>query len=233
MNTIVEPQKQENEFREQFWNISKTETFQMEMDKLWSSIRSKLSDEKQKTFMICSASLNEGNTTVTAGLANFVALSTGMDVLIVDAHCKGNRLSDIWEHGVLVPLIEEPHDQYSLTFGEYETDVPNLRLLAFRNPGALETTVVNNQEMSTFMNIVLGRYDYIFIDAPPLLDSNIGSFLARHIDKVIFVIAASNRPIPLLKDALSRLETSRERVMGAVINKREHPIPGYIYRIFR
>lgn len=229
----AQPQKRQNDFREQFWNISNTEIFQMEMDKLWSAMRSRLPDEKQKSFLVCSSSLNEGNTTVTAGLANFVALSTGKDVLIVDAHCKGNRPSDIWEQGVLVPLIEEPHDPYALTFDEYETNLPNLRFLTFRNPGALETTVVNNQEMNTFMNIVARRYDYIFVDAPPLLDSNIGAFLARHMDKVIFVIAASNRPVPVLKDALLRLEASRERIMGAVINKREHPLPGFIYRLFR
>jgi len=229
----AEPQKMENDFRRRFWELSNTENFQSEMDKLWSAIRNRLSDEKEKSFLICSSSLNEGNTTVTAGLANFVALQTGMDVLIVDAHCRGNRPSDIWEDGGLVPLIEEPHDQYMLTFDEYQTNLPNLRFMTFRSPGTLETIVINNREMSTFMEILTRRYDYIFVDAPPLLDSNVGAFLARHLDKVIFVIAASNRPIPVLKDALMRLEASSDRILGAVINKREHPIPGYIYRFFR
>ena len=133
----------------------------------------------------------------------------------------------------LIPLIEEPQDPYMLTFDEYQTNVPNLRFLTFRNPKEVETTVVNYGEMETFMKLVTRRYDYIFVDAPPLLDSNVAAFLARHLDKVIFVIAASNRPIPLLRDALFRLEDSRDRILGAVINKREHPIPGYIYRLLR
>lgn len=229
----AQPQQLENDFRERFWSLSNSKNFQIEMDKLWSAIRSRLSSEKEKSFLICSSSLNEGNTTVTAGLASFVATNTGLDVLIVDAHGQGNGASDIWEDGGLVPLIEEPQDPYMLTFDEYQTSLPNLRFLTFRNPGALETIVVNNQEMSTFIKILSRRYDYIFVDAPPLLDSNVGAFLARHLDKVIFVIAASNRPIPILKDALLRLEASRDRILGAVINKREHPLPGYIYRLFR
>lgn len=229
----AQPQKIENDFRERFWNISRTESFQREMDRLWSAISSKLTDQKVKSFLVCSSSLNEGNTTVASGLANFVAVHTGMDVLIMDAHCKGASPGDIWENDGLVPLIEEPHDPYMLTFDEYQTSVPNLRFLTFRNPKDLETTVVNYREMETFMNLVSRRYDYIFVDAPPLLDSNVAAFLARHLDKVIFVISASNRPIPLLRDALLRLEDSRERILGAVLNKREHPIPGYIYRLLR
>lgn len=228
----VQLKKLDSDFSKRFWELSGTDVFQMEMDNLWSAIRSKLSDEKAKSFLVCSSSLNEGNTTVTVGLANFVAVSTGMDVLIIDAHCKGNRPSDLFEKGRLIPLIEEPHDQYMLTFDEYETGIPNLRFLTFRNPGALETIVVNHQEMETFMDIVTKRYDYVFVDAPPLLNSNIAGFLARHLDKVIFVIAASARQIPVLKDALLRLKDSRKRILGAIINKREHPLPSYIYRLF-
>jgi Mrp family chromosome partitioning ATPase len=229
----AQPQKQDNDFRENFWSLCHTETFQMEMDKLWAAIHSQLSDDKEKSFMICSSSLGEGNTTVTVGLANFVALNTGKGVLIVDAHCKGTTPGDLWDSEVLVPLIEEPPDQYSLTFDEYRTSVPNLKFLSFRNANALETTVVNSQEMTSLMDVVSRRYDYIFVDAPPLLDSNVGAFLAHYLDRIIVVIAASHRPIPILREALTRLDASRDRILGAVINRREYPLPGYIYRLFR
>ena len=224
--------KIEDDFKEQFWQLTRTTLFEMEMDKVWSAIRSKASQAKEKSFLVCSSSLNEGNTTVTVGLGHFVAVHTGMDTLIIDAHCKGNRPSDLFADGELVPLIQEPNGQYMLTFDEFETSIPNMRLLTFRNPSALETLLVNHQELATFIDTVTRRYDYIFVDAPPLLDSNIAAFLARYLDKVIFVIASSTRPIPILKEALSRLENSRDRILGAVINKRNHPIPGYLYRLF-
>ena len=229
----AQAQKLDNDFGQRFWSLANSDNFQMEMDKVWSAIRSRLSSETQKSFLVCSSSLNEGNTTLTAGLANFVALQTGMDVIIVDAQGRGNSPSDIWQGGGLVPLIEEPHDQYVLTFDEYLTNIPNLRFLKFRSPKALETVVINKKEMSIFMKILSQRYDYIFVDAPPLLESNVAPFLAHYLDSIVFVLAASNRPVAILKDALMKLEASKEKILGVVINKREHPMPDYIYRLFR
>ncbi len=229
----AKPTEKNINFKDRFWELSRTDVFQREMDIIWSSIRSRISQEQDKTFLVCSSTLHEGNTTVTVGLANFVAMQTGKDVLVIDANCREDGPRDLFANGGLVPLIEEPHDQYVLTFDEYETSMPNMRFLTFRNPGALETVVVNYREMESFMAIVERRYDYVFVDAPPLLDSNIAAFLARHMDKVIFVLAASERPVPVLKEALARLEDSKDRVIGAIINKREHPIPGYLYRFFR
>lgn len=220
-------------FRKQFRQISETDLFRREMDSLWSAIRSKLDGEGERSFLICSASVDEGNTTVTMGLGKFVAKQTGKNVLVVDAHCEGKVLGDLLADDGLVPLIEEPEDRYSFTFDEFETSIPNMRYLTFRNPRELETFVINSEEMAIFVNLISRRYDYIFVDAPPLLASNVAPFLARHLDKVIFVIAAATRRHPVLKEALSRLEDSRDRILGAVLNKREYPVPEYVYRVIR
>lgn len=225
--------KSPGDFRNQFLQISETDIFRREMDILWSAIRSKMDGEGERSFLICSASADEGNTTVTMGLGKFVANQTGKNVLLVDAHCQGNVLGDLLADDGLVPLIEEPEDRYAFTFDEFETNIPNMRYLTFRNPHALETFVVNSEEMAIFVNLIATRYDYIFVDAPPLLASNVGPFLARHLDKIIFVVAASTRRYPVVKEALSRLEESRDRILGAVLNKREYPVPEYVYRVIR
>ena len=222
-----------HDFKERFRRLSETDLFRREMDMLWSAILSRLGKEGERSFLICSASVDEGNTTVTMGLGKFVAKQTGKNVLIVDAHCEGNVLGDLLADDGLVPLIEEPEDRYSFTFDEYETSIPNLRYLTFRNPRALETFVVNSEEMAIFVNLINKRYDYIFVDAPPVLASNVGPFLARHLDKVIFVIAASIRRYPVLKEALSRLDDSRDRILGAVLNMRDYPVPEYVFRFIR
>ena len=220
-------------FKERFWQFSDTDLFQREMDMLWSAVRSRLGKETKRSFLICSASMGEGNTTVTMGLAKFVATQTGKNVLLVDAHGEGNVLGDLLADYSLVPLIEEPEDPYTITFDEFETSIPNMRYLTFKNPRSLETSVVNDEDIRLFFNFITKRYDYIFVDAPPVLASNIAPFLARQVDNVIFVIAASTNPYPLLKEALYRLEDSSDRILGAVLNKREYPVPKYVYRFIR
>ncbi|MCX5862166.1 MAG: hypothetical protein WCG29_11750 [Desulfomonile sp.] len=222
-----------HDFKERFRQLSETDLFRREMDILWASVRNKLGKEGRRSFLVCSASIEEGNTTITMGLGKFVANQTGKNVLLVDAHCEGNVLGDLLADDGLVPLIEEPEDRYALTFDEFETSIPNLRYLTFRNPRCLDTLVVNSEDMAVFFNLIRKRYDYVFVDAPPVLASNVAPFLARQLDNVIFVIAASTRRYPVLKEALSRLEDSSDRILGAVLNKREYPVPEYVYRFIR
>lgn len=222
-----------HDFRENFGFLSRSARFQREMDGLWASICGRLGTDGNRSFLICSASLGEGCTTITMGLGSFVAKQTGKNVLLIDAQWDGNLLGQLLEDGELVPLIEEPQDRYTVTFDEYATSVPNLNYLKFRNPDSLETFVLNSEEIALFMQQIKLRYDFIFLDSPPVLASNVSPFLARQSDSVIFVIAASTLPYPMLREAISRMEQSRDRILGVVLNKREYPVPDYMYRVIR
>jgi Mrp family chromosome partitioning ATPase len=167
------------------------------------------------------------------GLGHFVAHYAGKNVLLVDANSRGKQLVDLLEKHELVPLIEEPEDKFGFAFEEFATEIPNLRYLRFQNPGLLETQLVNSGELTVFVNIIKKRYDYIFVDAPPILDSNVASSLASCLDAVLFVIAAGCVRYPLLAEAISRLDDVRERILGAVLNKRDYPLPQYLYRLIR
>jgi protein-tyrosine kinase len=228
----VKPNLEYN-FKESFSQISASSGFQREIRKLWSMVLGRLGNNGRNSLLICSASMGEGSTTVTMGLGHLVARYTGKNVLLVDADFQGSLLRDLLEETELVPLIEEPEDKYSFAFEEFGTGISNLRYLKFKNPDFLETQLGNCEELSLFVNIIKKRYDYIFVDAPPILVSNVAVSLAGCLDAVLFVIAAGAMRYPLLIEALSRLDEVRDRILGAVLNKREYPLPKYLYRLIR
>ncbi len=170
---------------------------------------------------------------MTMGLGRFVAEATGKHVLLVDADWHGSVLRDLVGDGNLVPIIEEPSERYAITFDEYATNIANLNYLCFRNPQALETLVMHREDMGIFVDIIRRRYDYVFVDTPAALMSNVAPFLAYHLDAIIFVVAAGCLRYPVLLEALSRYEGSRPKILGAVLNKRTYPLPPRVYRFFR
>lgn len=170
---------------------------------------------------------------MTMGLGRFVAETTGKHVLLIDADWHGSVLGDLVSEAHLTPIIEEPSDLYAVTFDEYSTNIPNLAYLCFRNPKALETLVMHREEMKIFVDIVSKRYDYIFVDTPAVLTSNVAPFLAYQIDTIIFVVASGRLRYPVLLEALSRYEGARDKILGAVLNKREYPLPPKVYRFLR
>ncbi len=133
----------------------------------------------------------------------------------------------------LTPSIEEPSDEYAVTFREFSTNIGNLSYLRFENPKSLETFVVNNDETAIFLDSLAMRYDYVFVDAPPILISNVASFLARHLDGVIFVLAACGLSHQVLQEAIRRLGPSSSKILGAILNKRRYVLPAYLYRLTR
>jgi len=223
----------DSSFKAMFSLLWSSQRFQHEMDALWAAIQARLGRNGKHTFLVSAASSGEGATTVTMGLGRFVAEATGKHVLLVDADWHGNVLRELLGEGNLVPIIEEPSDRYTITFDEYATNVPNLNYLCFRSSQALETLVMHREEMGIFLDIIKRRYEYVFVDTPAVLMSNVAPFLAHHIDTIIFVVAAGRLRYPVLLEALSRYEGSRSKILGAVLNKRTYPLPPRVYRFFR
>lgn len=226
-------QKFQENFTDFFECISSSPRFQREMDEIWSAIQARLGDRPRCSFLVTSATIGEGKTTLSMGLAKFVAEYTGRQVLLVEADWRGNPIREFLRDTDLIPLIEEPLDRYEVTFDEFATRFPHLNYMRFRNPQALETLMMQTEAITSFMDLIRKRYDYVFLDAPAVLVSNVSSFLSRQVDNVIFVVASGEIGYPVLQEALTRFGTSRDKIVGAVLNKRQYPVPQYVYRLIR
>jgi len=74
------------------------------------------------------------------------------------------------------------------------------------------------------------QFDYVLLDASPVAASSEFLTLVTLSDGVVLVLKAGCTRRPTVRLAIEELETAGVRVLGAVLNQREYPIPEAIYR---
>lgn len=73
--------------------------------------------------------------------------------------------------------------------------------------------------------------DRLVVDLPPLLETPDAVLLAPQLDGVLLVLEAEGTRWEVAREARQRLAAAGATVIGAVLNKKPHPIPNWLYRL--
>jgi hypothetical protein len=73
------------------------------------------------------------------------------------------------------------------------------------------------------------RFDYVLLDAPPVTRNSLACSFASFADGAVLVLKAGHTRRPAVQLAIERLESTGVKVLGAVLNQRDYPIPHSIY----
>lgn len=173
-------------------------------------------DADSRTFVISSSGPGEGKSTTTANLAIALA-ETGARVALIDGDLRLPRIADYMamEGGVgltnvligQVPLSEAlrkwgTHALYVLPSGP----VPP-------NPSEL----LGSAAMDTVLSTLDEYFDYILIDAPPLLLVTDAAVIGKKTRGIILAAASGKTRKPELQGAIRTLETAGVDLLGVVI----------------
>ena len=63
------------------------------------------------------------------------------------------------------------------------------------------------------------KYDYIFIDSPPVSRTNDSCTMAKYIDGTIIVSASNEVDVDLAKTTKKRLQKVNANILGVILNK--------------
>jgi non-specific protein-tyrosine kinase len=70
----------------------------------------------------------------------------------------------------------------------------------------------------------------VVFDGPPVVESPEAGSLAAQVDGVVMVLHAGRIKRPVVTRAVELLRKNGGHVLGTVLNRRVHEIPGFIYR---
>lgn len=168
--------------------------------------------------VISSAVPNEGKSLTSINLALTMA-EQGKRVLLVDADLR--RSSIAMECG-----LEGSAGLSTVLVGEATMDevvqpwgAPNLDVITAGatppNPGHL----VESEAMTRFIAAARAEYDFVVVDAPPMLAVTDAAVLGRQTDGVIVVAGSSKVRRHELRDALASLDAIEVTCLGIVLNK--------------
>ena len=181
--------------------------------------------------MVTSALPGEGKTFCSINLAISIALEMDYSVLLVDADVAKPAIPKVLgleedKKGLMDLLLDR---RIELADVLCKTDIGKLTLLPAGKVHQHATELLASGAMRELLQEMGERYHnrIIVFDSPPLLAASETAVLASQMGQLIIVVESGNTSEVALKDALSRIESSK--IAGVVLNKGEGSALEYGY----
>ncbi|MFU0784190.1 MAG: Fe-S cluster carrier ATPase, Mrp/ApbC/NBP35 family [Thermoanaerobacterium thermosaccharolyticum] len=186
-------------------------------------------DRKVKSILITSSLPNEGKSTIIKNLAYALAM-TGVKVIVVDCDLRNptvHQMFKIPNMGGLTNIIVEDdrYEKYVISDKEFD----NLGIITSGPIPPNPSELIGSNRMKGFLDKLKENYDYVLLDAPPVLLVTDPTVLAPVVDGVILVIQANKTEIEATKRAKEILTNLKANILGAVLNKVKEQRSGYYY----
>lgn len=196
-------------------------SFEAERYKLIASnIVFSLPNTERNIISITSAGMGEGKTMVTANIATALA-QNGKRVLIIDGDLRLSQQETFFNlkksgRG-LVDIIRKEKSPEEVIVRPLE-EFPTLHLLP---PGVLPpmpSAIFTSDLYNSLLEYLRNRYDYIFIDTPPLIFASELMSIAKRANAMVVVVRAGVTVKGTFAELMDNLKLARINVIGYVFN---------------
>jgi capsular exopolysaccharide synthesis family protein len=179
-------------------------------------------------ILVSSAGVGDGKTTTAVNLAGALGQATDARVLLIEADLRRPSIGSRLGFG--------PGSRPGLVDAVLDATIPLSQVVLPRPPFNLSVVlagqippspyeVLKSPRLGELLAEARSQYDYVVLDAPPLVLVQDCRVLARWIDGVIFVIGAHQTPRRLVEEALNRLDPAK--MLGFVFNGDDHALARY------
>ena len=170
---------------------------------------------------VVSSVAEEGKTTVLTNLAALLASTSKNRVLVIDGDLHRRHLTKLLAPdagGGLIAALSDPSQLAALVV---KSEYPGFDLLpcglTTRIPNAAE--LLGSQQMESLLESAREAYDFILIEAPPIMSVADTKMIERCIDQFILVVEWGRTRRRLVREALFEVEGLRSRLACVVLNK--------------
>jgi capsular exopolysaccharide synthesis family protein len=186
-----------------------------------------------KVIMVAATYHGEGGTTTAATLASTLARSKNFKTLLIDANLRTPALDDVFVGqqnpiGLSDVVLSEANLDQSI----YQTRYSNLFVLPSGKAVSSPSYIFDGNSLSSLLDRLRERFEYIIFDASPLDAYSESSFLASKVDGVILVVEAERTKTEVVRRIKKGLEATGATIIGVVLNKKRKYIPEFLERFF-
>ena len=191
-------------------------------------------DKDIKTIVVTSSSPEEGKTTSIVNLAITMAQG-GNRVLLIEGDLRKPMISRMFGMDYVPGLSDVLLGSYEwkkvirtisdIMTGTLSTEdilqtpgIENLHILSSGTIPPNPAELIYSKAIGEFISEVRATYDYVLIDAPPLLAATDAALLAAKADAVVMVYRVGKIPRGVLKRAKAQLDNVKANVIGVILN---------------
>lgn len=181
-----------------------------------------------RSFTVTSTRSGEGKSTSAFALAATIG-RTGKSVLLVDGDMRSpsvHKFIGVDNAAGLSNLLTGEDDVTSLL---RPTVFKGLSAMVAGPPPPSAAELLSTDRMHLIVEMLLGRFDYVVIDSPPVLGLTDAPLLGRAVEGCVFVIEAEGAAVRAIRSSIDRLRMVDNQIYGAIVTKIDQRQHGYGY----
>lgn len=179
----------------------------------------KKNDKKNFVCMVSSITNTGGASYVAKNLAAVFALDKSKTSLIIDANLYAPSLDELIIGEASLGITDYlSNSNLNIKDVVYATGVPRLRVVPIGGNSEGAAEYFSSEKMQRFIDELRSRYSdrYIFIDAPPVIDSSEARILTEISDMVLLVVPHGRATQEQIETAIDSVDS--EKLVGLVYN---------------
>ncbi len=181
-----------------------------------------------KIISISSAMPGEGKTSTAVNLAiSFAQL--GKKVIIIDGDLRKPRIHKIFKLKNTLGLSSFLAGRAKVSDILQKTHIKNVFVATSGPIPPNPAELIDSEVMSTMLEKILKKVDYIFIDTPPLIGIVDPILVGKHSDGMILITWGGKTRIDNVKKAKEEIDRFGIRILGIVLNKIDFKKSEYSY----
>lgn len=183
---------------------------------------------EKKMIALTSSMKGEGKTTTAANLAVVSARDFGRRCLIIDGDFKNPSMAKAFGITQEPGLIDVLDGKLQLGSALRKGPVENLAILPMGHRTEKENNIWTTEEIKHVLTEVRAWFDYVWIDAPPILPLFDMNLISDAVDGILIVVRAGEVPEQVLAQAVKSLGSAK--VIGSVLNRAKMDWPSRYYQ---
>ena len=182
----------------------------------------------KKILLITSTFPQEGKSLISANLANIFS-QTGARVLIIDCDLRRPSLHEKFGHSKTPGLSEILTGDETFEKAKHNTGIAGLDLITAGTAAPNPAELLGSEQMRQFLLDRRQQYDYIILDAPPVMAVTDAPVLTAVVDMTILIIEAMRVPIKVARHMRELLASIHAPISGFVMNNKTEESEAYQY----
>jgi len=186
-----------------------------------------------QVLLFSSAMAGEGKTTTSCNMAISMANELDKKIVLVDCDLRQSAVARYLALNDKKGLHEYLQDHASLDSILKPTRLERLSVITGGEPVANPSKLMASPRLAELIRELRERFDYIILDAAPIVPLADVPLLLSHVDAVSLVAQVGKTPKKFVRQAIQTLENAqRAPLLGLVLTRAENTLPTYVNQYF-